>query len=100
MNILQCTPENLAENQLHFLTSEVCDRLNRIIACLNKGDYELIKTYLYFSPAGDEMGSNNRYIYFGYLHPDLEDLGDVVNRLEELRGIMTAEQIDCTTHEG
>jgi hypothetical protein len=82
-NILAVRPETLAQEQEKALADFTSGRLCEIAALISAGAYEQVKSYLAYSPAGDDMGCDNSYISFKD-ETGLEDIGEVIDRLIEL----------------
>lgn len=76
-------PEELAEKQHDELKKHCIKVLQYITALIQKDEYKTIRELVKFSPAGDDMGTENHFIDFG----KGSDIIDVVNRLEHLKKI-------------
>lgn len=83
-NILDIRPETLAREQETHLRLAAVNHLHEVADLIHIGNYAKAREYLDHSPAGDGYGRENDYIDFSSIHPKLEDLGDVIERLEEL----------------
>ena len=58
--------------------------LNKVIEAIKSNDYDSIKQYLSFSPAGDCMGCENTYIDFGGIVYGTREDADQTMDIEEL----------------
>lgn len=93
--LLQTSPENLAEKQMVALKNATIQRLYDIINYIKKNDFESVNGLMSYSPAGDGMGTDRNYICFeDFLGESREgyDLSDVMDRLIELRNIKNVKE--------
>lgn len=84
---LTVNPSTLAREQRDALTKAVAARLKHLADLLERKCYSEVKSHLSFSPAGDCMGHDNYHINFSDFLNRTEgdaDLGDIVEKLEEL----------------
>lgn len=82
-DIMEIDVENLKEKQLTALKSHVTNRLIAIIAHIENNEFEEVKKYLVYSPAGDGYGCDNYYINFAYDEEEL-DLQEILDKMEYL----------------
>lgn len=80
--LMQMTPETLAEHQYNELKKAAVERLRELITLINKGSLDKAEGMLAESPSGDCMGCDNSYINFRDIYG--EDIGDVIGRLDQL----------------
>lgn len=83
--LLDMRPEQLAEKQYNVLKNDAIEILNEMARMLSNEEYVSAWEFLHHSPAGDEMGQENFYIPFDSIHKDLHDIGNVIDRLRELK---------------
>lgn len=71
------------KNCIHAL---VVERLKEITQLVEEKKYKQVGKYLEFSPAGDDMGSDNNFISFNDIVDggrDYSDIGDMISILGE-----------------
>ena len=85
IELLDTTPTNLAEKQYKALRVYAISVLEDIIKDIKKEVYDTDK--LAFSNAGDGYGDDNFYIPFYIEGKHASDIGDVFNKLMELKKI-------------
>lgn len=85
--LMAATPESIAKLQYEALQVHVLQVLNRIETAVMAADYESVWAATFLSPARDGYGMDNSCINFTYIEGEgnVMDIGDVCNRLEELR---------------
>jgi hypothetical protein len=92
-NLLDITPETLAQEQLRLLKIATKEKLLDIVELIDQNKWDvIIDNYLELSPGGDEMGLDNFVIHFNDCLPNekngaIIDLFDVIKRLQELEEI-------------
>lgn len=90
-------PEELAAMQHRVLKNAVLEFLSKFMTLLQNEDYEKALEMLSWSVAGDDMGTDNRYINMSVLGDEFDDIGEVVDRLYELQRIIAKENNDNET---
>lgn len=99
LELLQTSPETLAEAQRKALTTHVCARLGQMIEHIRRGEYDAAREMTFDSPAGDGMGMDNTCIDFtpeglgkkdGWDKDGPWDIGNILGRLESLTEVITA----------
>ena len=85
IEFLDTTPTNLAEKQYEALRFYAISVLEDMIKDIKNEVYDTDK--LAFSNAGDGYGDDNFYIPFYIKGKHASDIGDVFNKLVELRKI-------------
>lgn len=89
--LLATSPGDLARKQEIALSEFIQARLDKISHHLKNREYERVLDMLSSSPAGDDMGCDNRFIDFSDLgltrsySVDGDDIGDAVDRLIDLK---------------
>lgn len=81
-DMLELTPERLAQQQEDALREHVVEKLRHIANLIKGGHYDKVEQMLAFSSAGDDFGNENYYIDFS--ETGLDDIGGVVNKLGDL----------------
>lgn len=74
-------PIKLAEEKMNAYKRYCVAVLNAIIEAVEDGELERVEELTFFSPAGDEMGLDNRVIDFGYGDESL----DIYQAVEKIR---------------
>lgn len=80
-------PIKLAEEKMNAYKRYCVAILNTIIEAVEDVDVKQIEELTFFSPAGDEMGLDNRVIDFGY-GDEVADIHQAVTRLRVLEEIV------------
>ena len=92
--LMSLTPESLAEEQHVTLRDAVVKYIQEFANDIKREHYSKALSKLAFSPAGDCLGCENEYLDFSWAMEEPYggngvDVGDVLNRLEELKKIVT-----------
>lgn len=93
VNILDVDINNLQEEQLKELKRHAIEVLNKIAKAIEKEDFKTIKENMQFSPSGDGYGEENHFIDFSWGSPTM-DIGDIVEKMENLRAAINARKGD------
>jgi len=86
--LLDTTPEQLAKLQFDELKREAVETLRNVAELLDNEKFKEIEKMIEYSPAGDGMGCDNQYITFNHIHKSMDDIGDVLNKLVELKKLI------------
>jgi uncharacterized protein (UPF0297 family) len=86
--LLDTTPEQLAKLQFEELKREAVETLRNFTDLLDNEKFQEIEKLIGYSPAGDDMGCDNQYIKFNHIHKSMDDIGDVLNKLVELKKLI------------
>lgn len=82
--LMSTTVENLAETQFNALRAHAIQKLSTLMRAIDTGDWQDAKAMLFESPAGDEMGTDNKCLNMAYVPGGVMDLGEIVDELERL----------------
>ncbi len=80
--IMQTTPEDLAILQFNTLEKAALDILQEMSIAIQSRNYSKAASMTGYSPSGDGYGCDNSYINFS--ETSCEDIGEVLERLEQL----------------
>lgn len=83
--IMSINVNTLSEMQFRELKQFTTDRLNKITRLIAQEQFDEVYEFLAGSPAGDGYGAENTYIDFGIPKTNMEDIGDVIDKLKELK---------------
>lgn len=64
--LLEINADNLKQRQFEALKQHGIDLLLHIVDLLRKNDFEGIRKFTFYSPAGDGMGSDNNCLDFDW----------------------------------
>ena len=88
LEILEVSPENLAEKQYQALLNHGVGILEKMIKHLKKGEFDLAKSMTNYSPAGDCMGTDKSFIDFDFTgENEGDDIQDLITKLKSLKQI-------------
>ena len=89
--LLETTPETLAQKQLQAVNDVVLAKLDRIKDLIIARKYQKVRDLLGSSPAGDGHGCDNEYIRFDEeLGNNVDDMADVCDLMERLNKTINA----------
>lgn len=83
--IMKIDVNNLAETQFNSLKKYTIEVLTEIIKAIKNDDFTTVRKHLRFSPAGGGCGCDNSFISFDVEYDKEWDIGDVINKLEQLQ---------------
>lgn len=81
---LKLSPEELAKKQFEVLKQKVVERLDEISSNIEKNNFDKIFGMLAYSPAGDDHGADNEFIYFGDIDESCIDINDVLKKINQI----------------
>ena len=82
--VMKINPATLYQEQHEALSQHVLAVLDEVRCRIERGEYQAILNKLINSPAGDSYGSENLYIDFSYSDDEVMDIGEAVEKLQEL----------------
>ena len=82
--IMEIDVDNLKQKQLEALKNHTINILETIIDHIQLSEFDEVRNYLDFSPAGDGYGKDNYFINFAYTEDDEMDLGDMLDKMISL----------------
>lgn len=87
--LMEVTPENLAQKQYDALKKHVIDKLKSIADLVKQSRWKDIEKELQDSPAGDGYGRDNKYIDFSWAEGSKGyDISEVIDHLQNLEKIL------------
>lgn len=81
--IMEIDVKNLKQKQLDALKEHTLEILLNIVKLIKNNEFDEVKNYLEFSPAGDGHGCDNYFINFKYADEDL-DLDEILDKMKYL----------------
>lgn len=85
-DVLNISVETLASEQYDLIKKLAAKHLRMLAQCLEENDIKTVLKNLSLSYAGgDGTGDENQFIDFSFIHKDLKDMGDVIEKLANLK---------------
>lgn len=89
--LMKTRPETLARKQLDALKRHCNDVLQNIQDLIDAERFNEVQNFTFYSPAGDDMGSDNNCINFSFEEGVIIDVQEICEKMKQIKQLTIKE---------